>query len=348
MTVHKLSAGDGYTYLTRQVASADERRPSGQSLADYYTARGNPPGIWLGAGAEVLGVAGTEVSEEQMKALFGRGIHPNAETMHAAGASAKETRLGSAYPSYADLPPYAARMSARVTAFTHENGRPPTKSERAGMAVTESRRGRNAVAGFDLVFSPVKSASVLWALGGPEVRAEIEAAHHEAVRNTISWVEQHAAFSRTGRGGIAQIDTDGLVCAAFDHRESRSGDPDLHTHVAVANKVRGIDGRWRSLDARALFGLGVAASERYNTRLEDALARRLGVRFEERKDRVPGKRPVREIVGVPAPLLRHFSRRRALIEERLTALRKEYREAHGREPGRAADLQYRPLPAQSP
>ena len=29
MTVHKLSAGDGYTYLTRQVASADEIRAPG-------------------------------------------------------------------------------------------------------------------------------------------------------------------------------------------------------------------------------------------------------------------------------------------------------------------------------
>ena len=58
MTVHKLTAGDGYTYLTRQVASADEQRAPGQSLADYYTARGNPPGVWLGGGAATLGVDG--------------------------------------------------------------------------------------------------------------------------------------------------------------------------------------------------------------------------------------------------------------------------------------------------
>jgi hypothetical protein len=48
MTVHKLTAGDGYMYLTRQVASADEVRAPGQTLADYYTARGNPPGVWVG------------------------------------------------------------------------------------------------------------------------------------------------------------------------------------------------------------------------------------------------------------------------------------------------------------
>lgn len=57
MTVHKLSAVDGYTYLTRQVASADERRSAGQALADYYTAHGSPPGVRLGGGAATLGIA---------------------------------------------------------------------------------------------------------------------------------------------------------------------------------------------------------------------------------------------------------------------------------------------------
>lgn len=69
MTVHKLSAGDGYTYLGRQVASADERRAACQSLVEYYVARGNPPGVWMGTGAEQLGVVGTEVSEAQMRAV---------------------------------------------------------------------------------------------------------------------------------------------------------------------------------------------------------------------------------------------------------------------------------------
>ncbi|HEX6514031.1 MAG TPA: hypothetical protein VF049_00530 [Nocardioidaceae bacterium] len=50
MTVHKLSAGvdGGYSYLTQQVASAGRRRAGG-ALADYYAARGNPPGVWLHA-----------------------------------------------------------------------------------------------------------------------------------------------------------------------------------------------------------------------------------------------------------------------------------------------------------
>ena len=61
MTVHKLSAGDGYTYLTRQVASADQAR-DGQALADYYADSGTPPGRWIGAGARQAEICGA-VSE---------------------------------------------------------------------------------------------------------------------------------------------------------------------------------------------------------------------------------------------------------------------------------------------
>ncbi|HET6563164.1 MAG TPA: MobF family relaxase, partial [Marmoricola sp.] len=302
MTVHKLTAGDGYTYLTRQVASADEARAPGQSLADYYTARGNPPGVWLGGGARSLGVEGASVSEAQMKALFGEGRHPDRDAMVAAGTPEDRTRLGAGYPRL--------------------NG----------------ADGRRPVAGYDLVFTPVKSASLLWSLGGPDVRRQVEAAHHEAVTNTLRWIERHAAFTRTGHAGVAQVDTTGLVAAAFDHRESRSGDPDLHTHVAVSNKVCGTDGKWRSLDARVLYALGVAASERYNTRFEDALTRRLGVDFAERPTANPGKRPVREVVGVPEPLIRHFSKRRAAIEDRYAELLADYRTTHGKEAPRRTQL----------
>jgi conjugative relaxase-like TrwC/TraI family protein len=338
MTVHKLTAGDGYTYLTRQVASMDETRVPGQSLADYYTARGNPPGIWMGAGATTLGVAGGPVSEAQMRALFGEGAHPDRDALLAAGATDASTRLGTRYPTYQSLAPRVERVAAAARVFEVEHGRPPTTVEFQRLTLVEARRERRPVAGYDLVFTPVKSVSLLWALGGTDVRAEVEAAHHEAVASTIGWVERHAAFTRVGHGGTAQFDTTGLVAAAFDHRESRSGDPDLHTHVAVANKVCGTDGKWRSLDARGLHALGVAASERYNTRLEDALSRRLGVEFTERPGRDPSKRPVREVVGIPTGLVRHFSKRRAAIEDRYIELTSDYRHAHGREPDRSTQL----------
>ena len=352
MTLHKLHAGDGYTYLTRQVAAGDEGRSPGQLLADYYTATGNPPGRWLGAGAEDLAVHG-RVTETQMRALFGRGMHPDAEQIAAlelaAGRTQREAekaaRLGRAFPSYTTLEPRADRVARRIEDFHHAHGREPSKAERSRIEAQEARKDRHAVAGYDLVFTPVKSASLLWALGSAATREQVEAAHHEAVTDTHRWLEQETAFARIGNSGEAQIDTRGFIAAAFDHRDSRAGDPDLHTHVAISNKVRAArdyaDGRprWLSLDARVIHAAAVAASERYNTRLEDALTRRLGVEFVERADsRRPDKRSVREIAGIPDTLIRHFSRRRAAIEDRYRELAADYREKHHHEPTREVQL----------
>ncbi len=110
--------------------------------------------------------------------------------------------------------------------------------------------------------------------------------------------------------------TTGHIAAAFTHRDSRAGDPDLDTHVAVSIKV--CTGRTGlSLDGRALYRNKVAASEHYNTRLEALLIERVGMRFSDRGDAAEGRREVREIVGLPPELLRAWSSRRADIEAEL-------------------------------
>jgi conjugative relaxase-like TrwC/TraI family protein len=159
--------------------------------------------------------------------------------------------------------------------------------------VKHSRPQAQTVAGFDLTFSPVKSVSTLWAVADPQVAAQIERAHHAAVQDALRFLEEHALFTREGAQGIRQVNVRGLVAAAFTHRDSRSGDPELHTHVAVANKVQTLDGRWLSIDGRVLFKATVAVSETYNTALEQHLSDRLGVRFADRPDTDPGKRPGR-------------------------------------------------------
>ena len=127
----------------------------------------------------------------------------------------------------------------------------------------------------------------------------------------------------------------GVTAAMFHHWDSRAGDPDLHTHVAVSNKVQGVDGTWRSLDGRQLFAAAVSISERYNTRIEDELRHRLGVTFTERASRgEAGRRPVREVDGVPADLLTVFAKRRQGIEGHYTELLRTYRADHGRDPSK--------------
>ena len=78
------------------------------------------------------------------------------------------------------------------------------------------------------------------------------------MRDALTFIEGHALFTRQGRNGIRQVNVTGLVAAAFIHRDSLAGDPDLHTHVAVANNVQTLDGRWLSIDGRVLFKAAVA------------------------------------------------------------------------------------------
>ena len=96
MGLHKLTAGDGYMYLLRQVAVADGTDLGRPASPTTTRSKGETPGRWMGSGLTALGrpvsrdpddplVAqlwgvpeGSEVTEDQMKALFGEGLHPNA------------------------------------------------------------------------------------------------------------------------------------------------------------------------------------------------------------------------------------------------------------------------------
>ena len=381
MSVHKLTAGDGYLYLTRQTAASDGTDLGRVDLADYYTAKGEQPGRWVGSAITDLNVAGT-VEAAQMKALFGEGLHPDADalqvTLAGQGYSASEITaaitlgqkfrqpvIGSPFPKELakaighfnvahGRPQRAAignderaRIRTRVARdmFTAEYSRPPTDDrELSGWLARNSRLDTMPVAGFDLTFSPVKSVSTLWALAPRDVADVIAAAHEQSVAEAVAWVEANALFTRTGRDGVRQVDVTGLIGASFTHRDSRAGDPDLHTHVAVSNKVRTLDvldhagqvveaGRWLSIDGRLLYKANVAASEIYNSAVERRLRDQLGVRFSERPGTGGrGRRGIREIAGVPAELMGLWSSRRVMIEDRHAELVADFRAAHGRTP----------------
>jgi hypothetical protein len=350
MSIHKLTAGSGYDYLTRQVAALDATGKGHVPLASYYTERGETPGAWIGSGlAGIDGLKpGDPVTAEQMQALFGVGLHPLAaqrqQQLQGPDLSSRDyqlvTRLGAPFKIYAhDVPPFRVEVAERIAElnsaaglpsdwpiprserarvrtevaaelFAADHGRPPQDArELAATIAKHSRPQTTAVAGYDLTFSPVKSVSTLWALAERVVAAQIEKAHRAAVSDALSFIEQHALFSRTGANGVRQVNVQGLVAAAFTHRDSRAGDPDLHTHVAVANKVQTLDGRWLSIDGRLLFKATVAASETYNTAPEQHLRDSLGLRFAERPDRDTRKRPIREIVGVDPVLTARWSTR---------------------------------------
>jgi conjugative relaxase-like TrwC/TraI family protein len=373
MSLHKLTAGSGYNYLTRQVAALDATEKGHTGLASYYTERGESPGVWIGSGMDGIdGLAvGDPVTAAQMRALFGCGLHPLAELrqqqLEGPDLTLRDfqnaTQLGAPFKIVDnDLIPFRLEVARRLAAlnaaigwpadasiaaadrarvrtqvarefFLAEHGREPVDAQDvAGQIAKDSRPRTQTVAGYDLTFSPVKSVSTLWALADPAVAAMIEKAHEAAVKDALRFIEEHALFTRTGPQGIRQVNVRGLVAAAFTHRDSRAGDPDLHTHVAVANKVQTFDGRWLSIDGRVLFKANVAASETYNTALEQQLRDSLGVRFAERPGTDPMKRPIREIVGVDPRLNQRWSTRRAHIEARRGELAIRFQNDHGRPP----------------
>jgi hypothetical protein len=125
MSIHKLSAGSGYDYLTRQVAALDAAEKGHLGLASYYTERGETPGAWIGSGlAGIDGLsAGDAVTAEQMRALFGAGLHPLAATrleqLDAADLTGTNiraaTRLGAQFKVYAgEVSPFRVEVAKRI------------------------------------------------------------------------------------------------------------------------------------------------------------------------------------------------------------------------------------------
>src|SRR5207302_5738854 len=107
-----------------------------------------------------------------------------------------------------------------------------------------------------------KSVSVVWAVADADTQAVIYQAHRDAIQIAVGYAERNVVFTRTGVNGAIQEEVRGVIAAAFDHWDSRAGDPHLHTHVVVANRAQTVsDGAWRSLDSKTLFRYAVALPE---------------------------------------------------------------------------------------
>jgi conjugative relaxase-like TrwC/TraI family protein len=205
------------------------------------------------------------------------------------------------------------------------------------------------VPGLDLTFSAPKSVSVLYALANDAPTADhhdvapgdgqagqlVRDAHRVAVAEALAYLELHCGSALRGHhrgdGSDTRIGTDGFIGAAFEHRSSRCGDPQLHTHVVVANLLHGQDGKWSAIDTREIYAHARTAGFVYQAVLRGELTRTLGV----------GWGPVRngqaDIDGVPPALLRLFSKRRVQIEEQLERVGLDSRAA-----AQAATLATRP------
>jgi hypothetical protein len=118
------------------------------------------------------------------------------------------------------------------------------------------------VPAFDVVLRPTKSVSILYGLGDPATGRAVLAAHHAGLAEAVGYLDEHLG-ARRGHGGVQHMSGRGLLAVGFDHRTSREGDPLLHTHLVVANRVQGPDGRWTALDGRDLYRHRLAADAIY-------------------------------------------------------------------------------------
>ena len=336
VSMRVMSAGDGYKYLLRTVAAGDGDRNLSTPLTRYYNAAGTPPGRWMGSGLPALGtgqiVVGDEVSEAQLQLLVGMGRDP-----------VTSEPLGRAYPVYKSV---AQRVEERVKALDQRLD--PVERGRAITAIEaeEGERGtRRAVAGFDFTFSIPKSASVLWGVADAGTQALIADAHHAAVADAVAFMEREVAATRSGAtardGAVAQVDVGGIIATAYDHYDSRAGDPHLHTHVVISNKVQTVfDDKWRSLDSRPMHAATVALSELHESLFADRLTRVLGVEWESR-ERGRDRNPAWTIATVPEALVTEFSSRSRHIDEEKDRLIAAYVEKHGRQPSTATIIKLR-------
>ncbi|MGO4857656.1 MobF family relaxase [Arthrobacter sp. 2MCAF14] len=293
MSIARLSAQSGLKYLFK-TTMMDDLTTTPPDATTYYMKAGTPQGRWLGSGLTGINrTAGDAVTESDAKAIFDSAIHPDT------GAP-----LG------------------------RPHGQPTVVETKQGQ--TEVRR---AVAGFDLTFSVPKSVSVLWALSPRSLQDQILETHHDAINATLDWLEKLVIHTRAGRNGVAHVGTRGVIAAAFDHWESRSGDPQLHTHVVIANRVQRItDGAWVTVDSRTLYKAAVAASEHYNGLLFDALKRDLGTDTDIRNPLANTRNPSAQLTGIEDVLIREFSNRSRLIDQETDRLVAEWTKNRGTRP----------------
>ena len=183
-----------------------------------------------------------------------------------------------------------------------------------------------SVRGFDVTASAPKSVSVLWALGDEGVRRAVLDSHDTAVRELAGWIEAHAHTRYRIGGEVAVVDAEGIVAAAFRQHTSRALDPQLHTHLVIANRVKSPDGRWLALDARLIKRDQQTLSALYHASLRAELTARLGVRWHE------PEHGICEIADVPEALLAEFSTRTAAVARRIDDKLDRFIETMGREP----------------
>jgi conjugative relaxase-like TrwC/TraI family protein len=318
---------------------------------EYFSGRGESPGRFVGqAVAQTSGLEGV-ASAEQVRAMF-QGLdlatgeqrcaplwRADPRSKLAAGPLLEALKARSAEHGVTDLDTLAGSKALksdvrsveaacrlggarRVKVETVERlcrkvlGLDPRSVYGEGFDRAWAHKGKRVnerVQAFDHCFSSPKSVSLLVAGGGDQVRRNVTAARDDALQVAIRYLERHGIGVRRDHNGTdRQQACGGLVGVAFEHRMSRAGDPQFHTHVLVQNAAQGPDGRWTALDSDRLYAQLMAADHLYLAAERAALTERLGVRWGP----VDERSGAAEVIGLDdRALIERFSKRSGEIDE---------------------------------
>jgi conjugative relaxase-like TrwC/TraI family protein len=316
---------------------------------EYFSGRGESPGRFVGSAAAAAGLEGT-ASPEQVRAMF-QGLDPatgeercaplwraDPRSKLAAGPLLAALQARAAEQGVEDLEALARSKALKgdvrsVQAVCQLGGAKRVKVETVerlcrkvlstdprslygeGFDKAWEHRGKRVnerVQAFDHCFSSPKSVSLLTAGAGDPVRRQVAQARADALQTAIGYLERHGVGVRRDHNGTDRYQAiGGLVAVAFEHRLSRSGDPQYHTHVLVQNAAQGPDGRWTALDSDRLYAQLMAADHLFLAAERAALTDRLGVRWGP----VDERSGAAEILGLDdRTLIERFSKRSEEID----------------------------------
>src|SRR6266508_411775 len=316
---------------------------------EYFSGRGESPGRFVGSAAQASGLEGV-ASAEQVRAMF-QGLDPvtgevrcaplwraDPRSKLAAGPVLEALTARATEQGVEDLDQLAKSKALkgdvrsvesacrqggtrRVKVETVERlcrkvlGTDPRSLYGEGFDKAWQHRGKRVnerVQSFDHCFSSPKSVSLLAAGGGDRVRRQVAQARDDALQVGIGYLEAHGIGVRRDHNGTDRHHVrGGLLAVAFEHRLSRAGDPQFHTHVLVQNAAQGPDGRWTALDSDRLYAHLMAADHLYLAAERAALTERLGVRWGP----VDERSGAAEIVGLDdRQLIERFSKRSEQID----------------------------------
>jgi hypothetical protein len=264
---------------------------------EYFSGRGESPGRFVGRAAATAGLEGI-ASPEQVRAMF-QGLDPatgevrcaplwraDPRSKLAAGPLLEALTQRAAQQGVEDLEQLASSKALKgdvrsVQAACRLGGAKRVKVETVerlcrkvlkvdpgelygdAFAAAWQHRGKRVnerVQAFDHCFSSPKSVSLLAAGGSPQTRRLLAEGRAEALQVAIAYLERHGIGVRRDHNGTDRYQAvGGVVAVAFEHRMSRAGDPNSHTHVLVQNAAQGPDGRWTALDSDRLYAHLMAA-----------------------------------------------------------------------------------------